>query len=137
MSLGLLVRIPEQCGSKAPPLVMLTQPSTTIGRHGDVQMDTPAGHEVSKHHATIYRHNQRDTHFWVVEDNHSVNGAFVNRMKIHRRILSPGDEIVFGAQPRFSYGDFLQSTHGSSCRYLFLIASFPDKGRRSPGCVDR
>jgi hypothetical protein len=94
---------------------------TTIGRRADVRLDTQSGHEISKIHTVIYRRSRDKSETWVIEDNRSVNGTFVNSIKIHRKILIPGDEIVFGGGPNFRMGDILESTEKSSCRYRFLL----------------
>jgi hypothetical protein len=121
MGFGVLVRIPEEVNPRAPPIIVLTRTMTTIGRRGDIRMDTHAGHELSKIHTTIYRRARDQTETWIIEDGHSVNGTFVNCMKIHRKVLSPGDEVVFGGGPNFKYGEFLISSEKSSCRYRFLL----------------
>jgi hypothetical protein len=121
MSTAILVRIPANINSSAPPLILLGHPITTIGRRGNIPMDTPAGHEISKIHATIFHHTREGHHLWILEDNHSMNGTFVNDMKIERKLLVTGDEIVFGGGPDFEYGDFLQCPKSLPCRYIFLL----------------
>jgi hypothetical protein len=123
MSVAVLLRVPDEINAVTPPLILLLRPVTSIGRRADVVLDTPVGHEISKIHATIYHRNRDQTDIWVLEDNRSTNGTFVNRMKIHRKVLSPGDEVVFGGGPNFQCGDFLQSTSNATCRYLFLLPS--------------
>jgi hypothetical protein len=52
----------------------------------------------------------------------STNGTFVNGMKIWSWPLHAGDEIVFGAGATFRYGDHLESTNHSACRYRFFLS---------------
>lgn len=62
---------------------------TTIGRStdSDIKIDN-AG--VSAHHAKII-HNGND---FIIEDNSSRNGTFVNGKRIARHILADGDEVI-------------------------------------------
>jgi len=63
----------------------------TIGRLPDnlVQIDNPA---VSGHHARIFW----DTDHYVVEDNESTNGTYVNNHRMARAELKDGDSILVG-----------------------------------------
>ncbi len=63
----------------------------TIGRLPDnlVQVDNPA---VSGHHARIYW----ETDHYVVEDNNSTNGTYVNNHRVSRAVLKDGDAILVG-----------------------------------------
>ncbi len=69
----------------------LTKGAVTVGRLPDnlIQVDNPA---VSSHHAKIYWDND---HF-VVEDNNSLNGTFVNDQRITKHALNDGDTILIG-----------------------------------------
>ena len=84
-------------------------------------MDTSRGKEVSKHHTTIYRKTHHSNEIWLIEDNDSLNGTFVNGKKIHRIILNHGDEVVFGGGTAFLLGDIIASTDLAECRYVFYI----------------
>jgi hypothetical protein len=133
MGIAVLVRVSDEINPNAPPFIVLTRKMTTLGRHGDVRFDTQTGREISKVHATFYRRSNHEAEKWIIEDNSSMNGTFVNCMKIRRRILCPGDEIVFGGGPDFGWGDFLISSELSSCRYRFII---PDPLVRFADSVD-
>ena len=63
----------------------------TVGRLPDnmIQVDNLA---VSGHHAKIYW----ETDHYVVEDNNSLNGVFVNNQKISKVTLKDGDNILIG-----------------------------------------
>jgi len=69
----------------------LTHGVITIGRLPDnlVQIDNPA---VSGHHARIYW----DTDHYVVEDNNSTNGTYVNNHRVSKATLSSGDLVLVG-----------------------------------------
>jgi pSer/pThr/pTyr-binding forkhead associated (FHA) protein len=71
--------------------VTLSQGVVTIGRLPDnlVQVDNPA---VSGHHAKIYW----DTDHYVLEDNESTNGTYVNNRRITRVVLNDGDQVLVG-----------------------------------------
>lgn len=63
----------------------------TIGRLPDnlVQIDNPA---VSGHHARVYW----ETDHYVLEDNNSTNGTYVNNHRVSRAVLKDGDAILVG-----------------------------------------
>lgn len=69
----------------------ITQPVVTVGRLLDntVQLDNPA---VSSYHAKIFW----DRDHYVVEDNSSLNGTYVNSLRVTRHDLKDGDSILIG-----------------------------------------
>src|SRR4051812_7050363 len=69
----------------------LSQGIVTIGRLPDnvVHVDNLA---VSGHHAKIYWDQDK----YVVEDNNSLNGTYVNRHRITKAELKDGDEVLVG-----------------------------------------
>jgi len=71
--------------------VTLTQGVLTIGRLPDnvIPIDNLA---VSGHHAKIYW----DSDHYVVEDNNSLNGTYVNNVRVSRQRLMDGDSILIG-----------------------------------------
>ena len=71
--------------------ITLGQSLVTIGRLPDntVQIDNLA---VSGHHAKIYW----ETDHYVVEDNQSLNGTYVNNRKISKQQLEDGDSVLIG-----------------------------------------
>ena len=115
----MLLRKSNCISSKIPPIIKLFKNRTTIGRSGDVKMDTTQGKEISKIHATIYRQLLRTGETWVLEDNNSLNGTLVNSKKIKKQALRSGDEIVFGAGAVYNLGDSVVSTEKAECRYEF------------------
>jgi len=71
--------------------VTLSGGVATIGRQPDnlLRIDNPI---VSGHHARIFwEHNH-----YVVEDNESFNGTYLNNRSVSRAVLSDGDVIVIG-----------------------------------------
>ena len=131
MSCAILVRMSPMENPNSPPLIELTMETTRIGRHGDVRIDTSRGKEVSKIHAKILRRERGSEYVWLIEDNKSLNGTFVNGRKIHRVFLFPNDEIVFGGGTIFHMGDTVKSTELAECRYRFFLA--PPKVIFNPG----
>ncbi len=71
--------------------VTLAQGMVTVGRLPDnlIQVDNLA---VSGHHAKIYW----EVDHYVVEDNNSLNGTFVNNQKVSKATLKDGDNILIG-----------------------------------------
>lgn len=71
--------------------VPITQPVISVGRLPDntVQLDNPA---VSSYHAKIYW----DRDHYAVEDNNSLNGTYVNQLRVTRHDLKDGDSILIG-----------------------------------------
>ncbi len=69
----------------------LTQGVVTIGRLPDnlIQIDNLA---VSGHHAKIYF----EADHYVLEDNNSLNGTFVNGRRVSKVVLKDGDEVTIG-----------------------------------------
>jgi hypothetical protein len=120
MGFAVLVRLGADPACKTPPIAIVRGEVTTIGRRGDVRMDTPSGREISRIHATISRHEGNHKEHWILEDNSSVNGTFINGRKIHVRVLASGDEILFGGGPNYKLGDLLDCTTFSPCRYAFF-----------------
>lgn len=127
MVLALLLKTSLVEDEKSPKFIVLNKETTKIGRKSEVCIDTEQGKQISKHHSTIYRRNSYGEDIWIIEDNHSLNGTFVNKRKIHRVSLREGDEIVFGAGAEFVQGDLLESTDNAPCRYSFFIPFPPIK----------
>ena len=71
--------------------VVLTGGVATIGRQPDnlLRIDNPI---VSGHHARIFWENNH----YVLEDNESFNGTYVNNRSVSKAVLSDGDVIVIG-----------------------------------------
>lgn len=119
MSFGVLLRVSNLPDENAPHIVILTKEKTRVGRQSEVRMDTSRGKEVSKHHSTIFKVSRADRDLWVLEDNNSLNGTFLNGKKIRKSALYTGDEIVFGGGSNFLLGDMVK-TDLAQCRYIFF-----------------
>jgi hypothetical protein len=78
-------------GPNAGSNFVVTERTLQAGRHpdSDVFLDDIT---VSRRHATF----QRTAEGVVVEDVGSLNGTYVNRDRIDRRVLADGDEIQIG-----------------------------------------
>lgn len=120
MRVALLILRTTVKDPKAPFYIILQNRKTSIGRHGNIVMDTKFGKEISKVHAFITRYTQENSEIWLIEDNHSLNGTFVNKTKIRRHILREGDEIVFGGGSQFLCGDRVDNTDSAECKYVFF-----------------
>jgi DNA-directed RNA polymerase subunit RPC12/RpoP len=77
--------------SGEPTVVALTREWTRVGRSlaADVRFDDPT---VSRRHALIVRHPDGVR----VLDDRSLNGVFVNGMRVEGQLLNDGDEILVG-----------------------------------------
>jgi hypothetical protein len=90
--------LPEQAsliirsgGGRAGETYPLTRERTTIGRHpaSDVFLDDVT---VSRNHAVVVR----DDGEFVILDEGSLNGTYVNRRRIERHVLVDRDELQIG-----------------------------------------
>jgi FHA domain/zinc-ribbon domain len=93
----------EDLGMEGPALVVRSgggragehfiprEEATTIGRSPDcdIFLDDVT---VSRHHAILRRNDRR----FVIEDQGSLNGTFVNRRRIESAELADGDELQIG-----------------------------------------
>ena len=78
-------------GGRAGETYVLRGERVAIGRHPDaaIFLDDVT---VSRDHAVV----MRDGDSWVIVDEGSLNGTFVNRRRGERTVLSDGDEIQIG-----------------------------------------
>lgn len=120
-SVGILLNSSKIINPNTPKYIMLTRSANLIGRQSDIKIDTINKKEISKHHATIYKRIVQEKLIWIIEDQNSLNGTFVNGKKIHRVILKHGDEVVFGGGSQFEIGDVVETTELGQCRYLFFV----------------
>ena len=89
--------------------IPLSQGVTTIGRLPDnvIQVDNLA---VSGHHAKIYWENEK----FVIEDNNSLNGTYVNNARVNRRALKDGDNVLIGKHILAFKEDYREDRAGTS-----------------------
>src|SRR5580693_6352605 len=88
--------------------VALSGGVVTIGRQPDnlLRIDNPI---VSGHHARIFWENDQ----YVLEDNDSFNGTYLNKRSVSRAMLSDGDVIVIGKH-RIEFHDAAGKRYASS-----------------------
>jgi pSer/pThr/pTyr-binding forkhead associated (FHA) protein len=61
---------------------------------------------ISRHHAVIRQVEAGPAEqLWEITDAGSVNGIFVNDVKVDRHVLSNGDVIVFGGGGKTPFGE--------------------------------
>jgi hypothetical protein len=78
-------------GGRAGETYVLRNERVSIGRHPDaaIFLDDVT---VSRNHAVVAREGD----VWVLFDEGSLNGTFVNRRRADRTVLSDGDELQIG-----------------------------------------
>jgi FHA domain/zinc-ribbon domain len=78
-------------GGRAGETYVLRGERVAIGRHPDAKifLDDVT---VSRNHAVVVR----EADGWVIADEGSLNGTYVNRRRGERTVLSDGDEIQIG-----------------------------------------
>jgi NMD protein affecting ribosome stability and mRNA decay len=78
-------------GGRAGETYALEAERTTIGRHpdADIFLDDVT---VSRNHAVVQREESR----YVLLDEGSLNGTFINRRRSEKAVLADGDEIQIG-----------------------------------------
>ena len=72
---------------------LLTNPNVVVGREPDRDLALTADPMISRTHARIANENGD----FVVYDNGSANGTFVNGQKVAMQLLAVGDQVQFGA----------------------------------------
>ena len=89
----------EQPGN--PPITMpVSGGELRLGRADDNDVVLVAD-EVSRHHARLRLHNGD----YLLIDQNSLNGTYVNRQRIVQRVLSHNDEVWLGGQCRIIFQD--------------------------------
>lgn len=139
MSRAIFIKTSQVLNPHSPYNILVDADQTRFGRRGDVKLDTISGHEVSRVHSILYRRDANDIFIWIIEDNKSLNGTFVNGKKIYRTVLHHGDEVVFGGGSTFQVGDKVHTTDNAECRYKFYILAPKvqfDKSINLKGIID-
>ena len=78
-------------GGRAGETYALQAERTSVGRHpaADIFLDDVT---VSRNHAVVHREGER----YVLVDEGSLNGTYVNRRRAEKTVLADGDEIQIG-----------------------------------------
>ena len=78
-------------GGRAGETYEITAKRTTIGRHpdADIFLDDVT---VSRNHAVI----AKEADSFVINDDNSLNGTYLNRRRIEHQALADGDELLIG-----------------------------------------
>jgi tripartite motif-containing protein 2/3 len=84
-------------------------------------MDTVKGKEISRHHAAIVRTPGMIGSVWVLRDNNSLNGTFVNSLRVSNQILRNGDILTFGGGPEHVLQETANKFGRFDCCYVFLL----------------
>jgi pSer/pThr/pTyr-binding forkhead associated (FHA) protein len=95
---------PEPIGAGAASLLVTSGPyagrtfplgegTAVIGRDPQASVSFPTDPTTSRRHATI----EWDGTAWVLRDQGSTNGSFVNGARVTEHVLQPGDLIRIGA----------------------------------------
>jgi pSer/pThr/pTyr-binding forkhead associated (FHA) protein len=90
------VEMPRLVGMDGPysgQIFLLTAAVATVGREPDKTVALAADGTISRNHARISNENGD----FIVYDNNSANGTFVNGMRISMQVLAPGDVVQFGS----------------------------------------
>ncbi|NLO96770.1 MAG: DUF3662 domain-containing protein, partial [Peptococcaceae bacterium] len=78
-------------GNDAGKIYCLDQKEVTVGRNQDCDIKVN-DMEVSRQHLKLICENNR----WFVQDLGSTNGTYVNRLRVDRYMVNPGDRIRAG-----------------------------------------
>jgi len=90
------LEMPRLVGMEGPytgQIIVLTAAVATVGREPDKNVALAADSTISRSHARISNENG----VFIVYDNNSANGTFVNGMRIAMQPLAPGDTVQFGS----------------------------------------
>ena len=100
--------------------IPLSQGVTTKRRLPDnvIQVDNLA---VSGHHAKIYWDSEK----YVIEDNNSLNGTYVNNARINRRALKDGDNVLIGKHTLSFRDDGREDRSGKAAAVEPSVAPMP------------
>lgn len=91
----------EVGGEQAGRIYTLSRPSYTLGRaqENDLQLDYEG---VSRQHATLLLGPEG----YVLVDQRSRNGVFINGFQVDRQALKDGDKVALSPKAVFSYREF-------------------------------
>ncbi|ADY56627.1 FHA domain containing protein [Syntrophobotulus glycolicus DSM 8271] len=78
-------------GNEEGRIYCLEQDIVTVGRQGDCDVEIK-DEEMSRKHFRLYQESSR----WFIQDLGSTNGTYVNKLKVDKYMLHPGDKIRAG-----------------------------------------
>ncbi len=84
-------------GNDEGKIFYIDQNEAVIGRHEDCDFEVRDA-EISRKHLRIFCEDRR----WFVQDLGSTNGTFVNKLRVDRYMVHPGDKIKAG-QTQFKF----------------------------------
>ena len=90
------LEMPRLVGMEGPytgQIFLLTAAVATVGREPDRNVVLGADSSISRNHARFSNENG----VFIVYDNNSANGTFVNGMRVAMQQLAPGDTVQFGS----------------------------------------
>jgi len=121
---------PSASGEQLPKVIYLSKSLHKIGRANesvDIVLDSPLRPRMlSRIHAIICQ----EENTWKIIDCKSLNGIFVNSIKVSEAVLKDGDTIVFGEGGKQTLGSKLVQSNPELI-YTFKILNNSLKRRRS------
>lgn len=84
-------------GDEEGKIFYIDQGDAVIGRHEECDIEVQ-DREISRKHLRIFCENRR----WFVQDLGSTNGTYVNKLRVDRYMVNPGDKIKAG-QTQFRF----------------------------------
>jgi pSer/pThr/pTyr-binding forkhead associated (FHA) protein len=107
-----LVLLGEDCqnpSASLPPFYLFTKEHTTIGRsrRADITMDSekyPV--TLSRLHVTLWREALGNSNYqWHVSDKNTLNGTFINCVKVQDSVINHGDLLTLGGGAGLELGE--------------------------------
>lgn len=84
-------------GKETGKIFYLDHEEILVGRHEDCDIEVEDA-EISRKHLRLFTDNKR----WFVQDLGSTNGTYVNKLRVDRYMVNPGDKIRVG-QTQFRF----------------------------------
>jgi hypothetical protein len=78
-------------GNEEGKIFYIDRDEAVVGRHQECDIEVEDV-EISRKHLRIYSENRR----WFVQDLGSTNGTYVNKLRVDRYMVNPGDRIIAG-----------------------------------------
>jgi len=84
-------------GNEEGKIFYIDKDEVVVGRHEDCDIEVQDV-EISRKHLKVFQENRR----WFVQDLGSTNGTYVNKLRVDRYMVHPGDRIKAG-QTQFRF----------------------------------